>query len=572
MLNWPLRLNEAVARGSVPLPAWRLVYIFAAVALLVPNTQASADFKGESSVEIDNTIQTGELVGDLLFATRAGGVVQIEFPRGSAGCSGYLALPNLLLSARHCFTDVRPANETHVNVRFGNFGAEPDTSSMQWRLRIPGGITNDRGKPLDDESAVDAVALKIDEPLCNWHLSGSPSVQPVEPGMSLRILHYPTNLPMRTNANTCRVTGIHSSHRFFHNCPTVGGSSGAPMFDEQTGSLVGIHGGKYNNDVNWATSVDGAIDIEPSLRSLRNEFVPLVSRTVQAKISLLHVLLNSAKIYQPKDQIVGLFSKGAVAHYPTLPSDPLYLQAPDKNDPLAADIRRNRRPFVSQHDMNAAEQLLSPVKCVTPRILPRLWPMSLYPSIGELTEIEGNEAFVEAFFDPKGHRLMRINVHTLFKTSGAVLTASSAPLTPPYVDEAGKQCWAYTEQLESSLRSYFGEPAFYRANVATRNARSTRDQPYEQTNLTLFQTEQNVPVSVRTALVVRTISSHWDGSCEVVISLGGIFTPRSQNTLESRTIHYEPNPQALRLRNQTGRCSCVGLSFRECAETCRPRQ
>jgi V8-like Glu-specific endopeptidase len=60
-------------------------------------------------------------------------------------------------------------------------------------------------------------------------------------GLDLFILHHPAGRPLTLSTENCTVVAADGGATFFHGCWTFGGSSGAPIFDDETGAVVAMH-------------------------------------------------------------------------------------------------------------------------------------------------------------------------------------------------------------------------------------------------------------------------------------------------------------------------------------------
>lgn len=63
----------------------------------------------------------------------------------------------------------------------------------------------------------------------------------LQPGDDLFILHHPAGRPLALSIENCAVISSSGNAAFFHGCWTFGGSSGAPIFSDETNGVVAMH-------------------------------------------------------------------------------------------------------------------------------------------------------------------------------------------------------------------------------------------------------------------------------------------------------------------------------------------
>lgn len=145
-------------------------------------------------------------------------------------CTGVLVAHDLLMTNYHCPRTDNERRSTLVDFDFDFDSAIPKT------LRLKNLVIGDRRMDFAiyrlSVVMADRSPLKLD--------AGN-----VEDGQALIVIQHPAGQPKQVSILDCRVSDPDAatsvSTDFGHLCDTLGGSSGAPVLDEQTGLMIGLH-------------------------------------------------------------------------------------------------------------------------------------------------------------------------------------------------------------------------------------------------------------------------------------------------------------------------------------------
>jgi V8-like Glu-specific endopeptidase len=193
------------------------------------------------------------------------GRLRFIIPDGEATCTGFLFASDLIMTNNHCIQ-----SEGDLDAAYMDFDYETSTSVIHSVRCSKLEFTNfglDVSVIRLSESLNDRVLLK---------LAGNGSIVD---NASLAILEHGGGAPMQLSLTDCRVRGTNLQGQsnivsdFGHTCDTVGGSSGAPVFDSVSGIVIGLHHfgfeGNDPNPVNQAVYMDKIVSALPA--SLRGQ-------------------------------------------------------------------------------------------------------------------------------------------------------------------------------------------------------------------------------------------------------------------------------------------------------------
>ena len=205
----------------------------------IPTLEKAADFNstsrfvewGENVVRIDILSQsTTTIVGENR---------KSQDSRRLSVCTGLRISDDYIVSAGHCFAgaslDDRGDDLSHeIGVIFGYMN---HMTTAEWRPAELCGSAYDSGIDLALLSVTSCSADRV---------TGISAVSDAVEGQELLILHHPNGYPLRLSRINCRLlsSGLDQLPAYLlHSCGTLGGSSGAPIFDEYTGNLIAFHVG-----------------------------------------------------------------------------------------------------------------------------------------------------------------------------------------------------------------------------------------------------------------------------------------------------------------------------------------
>lgn len=164
--------------------------------------------------------------------------VDLQLKNGKQeACSGILITEKYLLTAAHCFYSAN--GDLHelaaVQLRRSFFGAEVDHGE--------GTVLKAILPPVEHDVSVDYAIIALAEPIAGIFDRPKIRKQPIQPSLNLAIIHHPLAQPMRVTRRDCLMvdTKAFSPSEVRHRCDTLPGSSGAPIYDEISFELLGIH-------------------------------------------------------------------------------------------------------------------------------------------------------------------------------------------------------------------------------------------------------------------------------------------------------------------------------------------
>jgi V8-like Glu-specific endopeptidase len=172
--------------------------------------------------------------------------LRIMMMQGRALCTGFLVSSNLLLTNQHCVKNQSEALSTTADFGYDDAGSIPDQYSTDPRSDHNLELVDSEGSGLDY-----ALIRLAGNPGQKY---GHATFDPPDPKYVLNdhnalvVIEHAGGLPKAVSIKDCEVSGaelagIQKDHKtdFGHHCDTLGGASGSPIFDFQTGKIVGLH-------------------------------------------------------------------------------------------------------------------------------------------------------------------------------------------------------------------------------------------------------------------------------------------------------------------------------------------
>jgi hypothetical protein len=171
------------------------------------------------------------------------GLVMPSWDRENRGCTGFAVASNLLLTNWHCgwvqtLSDTATWTQRICNDTLIDFSFDEDQRSAEYRCSSVLQLNKD----------LDYVLLQIEAIDPARHLRGlTLASAPREKGTHLAVLHHPAGLRKQISRE-CEILEAEKEGwqqatptRFTHLCDTAPGSSGAPVFEAETGLVIGLH-------------------------------------------------------------------------------------------------------------------------------------------------------------------------------------------------------------------------------------------------------------------------------------------------------------------------------------------
>lgn len=174
---------------------------------------------------------------------KAVGRLRIQTSRGHSGCTAFLISEIHLMTNEHCVGKRAwdhknrkwlPREVHKVKVEMAAVNPKDKTKIETFAVQMP---------PLEINEAFDYAILKVDGNPASRFGYLSISTQAPEAKIPLWIIGHPKLKVQQISRIACRVisANIYGKNSFTHTCPTIGGSSGSPVFDASTGSVIGLN-------------------------------------------------------------------------------------------------------------------------------------------------------------------------------------------------------------------------------------------------------------------------------------------------------------------------------------------
>jgi hypothetical protein len=221
----PCRLVTVVIAAMAACPS------FADVITTAPNNEILMD-RPNSNLELMEAFTVGNRYRK---AGRSVGRVAITFGLGRKGaCSGVLITVDYLLTANHCLVD-----EEYPENKIENMTLYMDDISL------------DRGTPfrianqvVESNSTLDYAILRVEGNPGQTFPTAKLDTLDIPRGEELFVIHHPEGERQQLSRRSCRARGPYKDqYSFLHLCDTMKGSSGAPIFSDNSNIpvVVGIH-------------------------------------------------------------------------------------------------------------------------------------------------------------------------------------------------------------------------------------------------------------------------------------------------------------------------------------------
>jgi hypothetical protein len=180
-------------------------------------------------------------IGDAPLRVRrwASAIARLRFMiagQGEATCTAFLVGTRLLLTNDHCISSEEEALSAFADFKYDLAGATPV------HLRVAHLVAHDHAM----DYALLQLASEPSADIIRVHFVQE-SAQPTDK-QPLFIIEHPSGLPKQASIADCAIAGLSKVglspgviSDFGHTCDTLGGSSGSPVLDWNTGVVVGLH-------------------------------------------------------------------------------------------------------------------------------------------------------------------------------------------------------------------------------------------------------------------------------------------------------------------------------------------
>lgn len=215
------------------------------------------------------------------------GRLTIDYEEGVGYCTASLIASNLALTNHHCV----PGDGRYGAVRTARldmgFYARDDNAGLEQFAILDGDPTTAAFDAVDSQGEpYDYSVLRVDgAPGDRWGVVDLDKTADGYPGQELIVIHHPAGYPKHVTRRRCFASKRQPEQaegltvNLHHHCDTVGGSSGAPIFDAISNELVALHywGSPYRDELafNKGKSISSIISISSTLRSLLEDAAPL---------------------------------------------------------------------------------------------------------------------------------------------------------------------------------------------------------------------------------------------------------------------------------------------------------
>lgn len=194
-------------------------------------------------------------------------VARLVFVRDGGGqflCTGFLIAPDLFMTNNHCIRTPTETSSGLAEFDFDRANAMPSTMRFKEMVK-----TN---RELD--FTILRLATPSDRPPFTFDTS-------VSDQRNLVMIQHPAGRPKQVSIDNCKVFGAQVAGvttaltDFGHGCDTLGGSSGSPALDLQTGRVLGLH---HLGFLPTNQPINRAVRIQQILDFLRNNLEDTAAR------------------------------------------------------------------------------------------------------------------------------------------------------------------------------------------------------------------------------------------------------------------------------------------------------
>jgi len=209
-----------------------------------------AEFRDESRYR-----RTGRPVGRLKVRVK-----EASGRTGVALCTAFLVADDFAATARHCLEPGLGVTALEAKLEL-NYLDESDTRQVRvFPVEI---------RPAEADASLDYALVRVQGHPGRQFGMVTLSNRPVQTRDALYVIHNPEGAPQTLSRKDCRA-GKPAEGQIQHSCETLGGSSGAPVFSDETLEVVGLHFAAAPEG-NYAMSMAALLAKNKLLARLRDE-------------------------------------------------------------------------------------------------------------------------------------------------------------------------------------------------------------------------------------------------------------------------------------------------------------
>jgi V8-like Glu-specific endopeptidase len=188
-------------------------------------------------------------------------VARLAVTNRQAFCTGFLVSPTLVVTNQHCIATDADALSTFAEFKFEKPRVVAEKSYRVRKLEAVDATLDYAVLRLNDDAGAKYGRVRV-APLGT-----------VSDGALLVIVQHPAGQPKMFVVDSCAVSGTDVTGAgtektdFGHTCDTLRGSSGAPVFTNPSGALVGLHHWGFDEN---GKPLNQAVHFERILADIRN--------------------------------------------------------------------------------------------------------------------------------------------------------------------------------------------------------------------------------------------------------------------------------------------------------------
>ncbi|XWN32475.1 MAG: bifunctional trypsin-like peptidase domain-containing/SEL1-like repeat protein [Devosia sp.] len=211
----------------------------------------------------------GRPVGRLAIHLNANGEDTLGF------CTGVLIDEELLLTNHHCLANNPSGRVVDALLWMGYLAPRNREGVRQYGVDVV---------PVETNPGLDYAIHRVrGRPGRDWGTVTLAADRPVRARQSLFVVHHPAGRSQHVSLACASGEPAVEGDDLLHQCDTLGGSSGAPVFDNETRTMVGLH---------YTAVVVGELNAAKTLAAIRNAS-PILTRLTQP----VTTISEAARVY-----------------------------------------------------------------------------------------------------------------------------------------------------------------------------------------------------------------------------------------------------------------------------------